>query len=697
MKVISSFHLGTMYLQYQCHETGANTELLLTLWEDRDKILQRKRIKLDSLIQVKLVGDDYPKGFSTGRTMRNSETTQSLRYVGQTLTETKAEQTITTELTDKHGNRYQHVLSFDPRYPAVSIKTIFSNQTTTIQTLELLASFSLSDLSPFYTKNKSGNLLLHRYRSKWSMEGRHEVQPIEYYQLEPSWKPSGVGLEKYGQVGSMPVRGYFPYAAIEDIEQQTVWAVQLATPGSWQLEAYRLDDDLCLSGGLADFDFGAWKKAVLPNETFETPVSILTVARTESEAAQNLTSYQERQLLQIEKTTEHVLATQFNEFCTTWGSPSEVSVKQDVDALAGSGISYYIIDCGWYADPEKGWEQNVGDWVLNREQFPNGLKPVVEYIRQKGMIPGIWFEIETVGKDAAAFSFTDHLLKREGYPITTGGRRFWDLRDPWVRAYLKEKVIGFLKQYGFGYLKIDYNDNFGIGFDAKESLGESNRLQLAAVQAFIREIRSELPDLIIENCSSGGHRLEPSMLGMTDLSSYSDAHEDEAIPIIAANLHQLMLPRQALIWAVIRKSDTIRRIQYSMTNTFYGRLCLSGDIHELSAEQWRVIKAGLSFYEKIKEIIRAGRSTRFGAPVLSYRDPCGAQGLLRKNLTDDKALLLLHSFNEPTDLTITGLADWHIEAVYGDDAITLEEARADMTVHFAAEFAAKALLLVKNS
>lgn len=121
------------------------------------------------------------------------------------------------------------------------------------------------------------------------------------------------------------------------------------------------------------------------------------------------------------------------------------------------------------------------------------------------MIPGIWFEIETVGSESVASSFFDHLLAKDGFPLTVGSRRFWNMRDPWVKLYLQEKVIDFLKEHDIGYLKIDYNENFGIGFDGAASFGEESRQQLEASQQFIREIQKQLPGLVIENCSSGGH------------------------------------------------------------------------------------------------------------------------------------------------------------------------------------------------
>ena len=109
-------------------------------------------------------------------------------------------------------------------------------------------------------------------------------------------------------------------------------------------------------------------------------------------------------------------------------------------------------------------------------------------------------------------------------------------------------MIGLLKECGFGYLKIDYNETIGIGCDGAESLGEGLRGHIEAVQAFMRRIRQELPDLVIENCSSGSQRTEPSMIALSSVTSFSDTHECVQIPIIAANMHRVILPRQNLVW-----------------------------------------------------------------------------------------------------------------------------------------------------
>ena len=154
-------------------------------------------------------------------------------------------------------------------------------------------------------------------------------------------------------------------------------------------------------------------------------------------------------------------------------------------------------------------------------------------------------------------------------------------------------------------MKMDYNDTIGIGCDGCESLGEGLRRNMEASVDFVRRVKEEVPGIILENCASGGHKLEPLMMSLCSMASFSDAHETEEIPIIAANLHRAVLPRQSQIWAVIREKDSLKRIGYSITNTFLGRMCLSGDVTHLTEEQWDVIDRGIAFY---KELIMLARN-----------------------------------------------------------------------------------------
>ncbi|HIY58373.1 MAG TPA: hypothetical protein H9829_09305 [Candidatus Tetragenococcus pullicola] len=80
MKKISSFECGDMLVNYYQNPIGG-VEWIIVPKKKASQVCLPIKKKFDSLIQVKLLGDDYPKGFATGSSMRNSETVKSLKYV----------------------------------------------------------------------------------------------------------------------------------------------------------------------------------------------------------------------------------------------------------------------------------------------------------------------------------------------------------------------------------------------------------------------------------------------------------------------------------------------------------------------------------------------------------------------------------------------------------------------------------------
>lgn len=664
IKVLSEFVLSDILVKYLIDENDkVGLEILPAVLTDNAGA--KKNYKPDSIVQAHISGDDFSGGFANGHTMRNGQTTSELRYYSQQAENKNGCHRITTVLRNDRGHYATHILTYKDGLKAFEVKTVFSNKSDRPVDLEMLSSFSLGGITPFAIGEASDRLIVHRIRSCWSNEGRLITDTVEDLQLEPSWSQHGVRVEKFGQIGSMPVRKYFPFVAVEDIIEGVVWAAQLACASSWQIELYRRDDALCVSGGIADFDFGHWMKTLKPGEEFVTPSAYLTVGcGTVDEVSQRLLTIQKEHFNKINKFDR--LPVIFNEFCTTWGYPSHDNIKKILDVIKNRGVDIFVIDAGWSADKENGWDTTVGDWNVSPELFPHGLDETVRMIEEAGMIPGIWFEFENCCHKAKSYEMHEHLLKRNGKVITAGVRRFWDMCDPWVMDYLYEKVISMLKKYGFKYLKVDYNETIGVGCDGAESLGEGLRQRVLATQAFFRSIREEIPDIIIENCSSGGHRLEPSMMELCDMASFSDAHECNEIPIIAANLHRVINPCQSQIWAVLRKTDSRKRIVYSIANTFLGVMCLSGDIYDLNEEQWDLVEEGISFYRSVSGIIMNGSTTYYGPDIQSYRDPKGWQAVVRKSGDQKEALVIIHSFNQhfPSEIVIPVHDSYKIHKVY---------------------------------
>jgi alpha-galactosidase len=622
---------------------------------------------VESLIQFKLVGDPYPGAFAQGHTMRNSETLRRFRFSGQELVLSGDITTIETRLQSDDGVSAIHRLSWrEGEGGLTAICSIFNGSGRPI-TLEMLSSFSLSGITPFHDADAPGRLKVHRFRSVWSAEGRHESRGIEELHLERSWSGAGAFSERFGQLGTMPVRRWFPFVAVEDTLPGVLWGAQLAWAGSWQMEIFRQHDDVSLSGGLADREFGHWMKTLQPGETLDSPPATLACVHGDLDTlCDRLTSMQDA-AVNRQPEVEQNLPVIFNEWCTTWGDPSHENLVAIADRLKDSGVRYLVIDAGWYKQGDTDWSSGHGDWNPGESLFPNGLKAAADAIRDRGLVPGLWFEMETAGSQSAAFKLGKHFLMRDGIPVTVRERRFWDLNDPAAIDYLTTKVIDLLESCGFGYLKVDYNETAGLGCDHRDSQGEGLRRQIEGTYRFFERIRKRLPDLVIENCSSGGHRLEASMLARTAMSSFSDAHELVEIPLIAANLHRLLLPRQNQIWAVLHPHDSLQRIRYSLAATFLGRMCLSGAVEKLSPDSWQLVLAAVGLYQKAAPVIKHGKSRRFGTLGESWRHPEGWQAVVRTS--DAQALVVVHTFaGAPDQLAIPLAGDWEIVANLGGES-----------------------------
>lgn len=607
----------------------------------------------DSLVQLKLMEEPTPGGFSAGLTLFDSPTTAALEFIAQEEIKAGNQTDIQTVLRHPLGLVCTHHLLYRDGAAGVETYTEITNESKQAVSIELLSSFVLNGITPFHEGDAPGRLRLHRFRSWWSAEARLETQTLEELHLERPWITCGVRAEKFGQAGSMPVRQYFPFIAAEDTEAGVTWAAKLVWAGSWQMEAVRSGDTLTLTGGLADRESGHWIKKLAPGKTLSSPRALLACSdQGLDDVCQRLTRMQEADMPQLEE--EENLPLIFNEWCTSWGNPTEENVLETADRLATLPVRYLVIDAGWSVRPGGTFAQCNGDWIINPVKFPNGLKPVTDAIRAKGMIPGIWFEFEICTPESNAWNETEHHLHKDGRILQVGTRRFWNLRDPWVQDFLYERMIRLLKDNNFGYLKVDYNDTIGMGCDHPDSIGEGLRLHIIAVQDFFRRLQKEVPGLVIENCSSGGHRLEPSMIALTSMSSFSDAHEGQEIPIIAANLQRLVPPRQNQIWAVLRESDSPQRLVYSLAAGCLGRLCISGDIATLTSEQLDIVKEGLEFYQAAAPIIKDGISEFYNLDQTSYREPTGWQAVLRYNSDRTKALAVFHHFGgDPSSQSIT--------------------------------------------
>ena len=626
---------------------------------------EEKEVPMDSLVQVSFTGDETLIDYTLGVTMRNREGT--LLKVEEQAAEENA---VVTRLRDARGNVYLHHLEYSPKSGVFTVWAEYCNLTGKVQTLESLQSFSVSGIHALRGgKATLAGLRLHRLTSAWSRECRPEEDSFANLGLDTSWARYGVKCERFGEVGSMSNRGHFPFAAVEDKERHIVWAAMMEAPSSWQMEVYAEKETCALSGGLADYEFGHWRKNIAPGESFATHKAFLTVQRSVLACCNAFVAEQE-QRLEV-PASEESMPVLFNEYCTTWGCPSAENINAILKAIEPFPIDTFVIDCGWYKPDDKGWCNAIGDWRESRALFPEGISAVSDAIRAAGKHPGIWFEFEVAGRDSDCFYDESKLLKRDGRIITGKNRRFLDLRLPKVQEYLKERMLDFLRKNGFEYIKIDYNDSLGIGCDSADGAapGEGGRRIAEESLVWLAKLKEAVPGLVIENCSSGGSRIEPLRMSKVSMCSFSDAHECNEIPLVAANVSRVIPARQMQIWAVLREGESVSRTVYSLCAAMMGRICLSGDVLHLEEERVRLIQEGLGFYQEIKDILRYGKISLIDNTVEYYRAPEGRQVYIKEY--EGGKLVIVH-FLESAEKVSLPLEGCRLKRAFTDLAYTAE-------------------------
>ncbi len=677
-----------------------------------DKVIKEKllasflpygHLVAEPMVQVAFMGDSPTAAFSAGISMRNYETAQRLRLKNQEVIENDNFKEVVSYLEDEErGVKATHHVKQPKGYSVLELYCSVQNTDKEDKTLEFIDSFSINCLSPFVLENDPDRMIMHRIGNNWSGEGRLESRPVSSYNMEDAWSSLGTRLERFGQVGTMPARRYLPFIAMEDLDRQVVWAVQMEAPASWQIEAGHHNSNLLISGGQADYNFGHWRKTLKQGETFTTNKAFASVVNgTLLKASQNIANYCFSRC-QIPE-SEQDLPIIFNEYTYSWGDPTLEKVKAQIGLAKELGAKYFVIDAGWFLgkgeNDNTNWSAGIGDWNVSESRFPGGLKEFTKLCNEYGMKSGVWFEFENVNVISNVYKANkDLFLKLDGKTIVHGTNAYLDFRKPETIEYLTEKVINQVLNSGIKYIKVDYNNNIGLGVDGAESVGEGLRQHIEGVIGFFRKIKQAVPDLIIEICSSGGMRHEPLFNSLGSMCSFSDLHVVPEGAVSASDLHRVFLPRYMQIWATLNADFTSERVIYAMAQGMLGRLCISGDINALCSEAKQSALEGSRFYQKIKHVIKDGETLDINtAHITSLRHLKSAFTLTR--ISNDKEYMLFYAFRvngKEEQITREIPKGYKVTDKYGNGEVIVNEGKITVIPTGVNEFATVVLLKKEN-
>ncbi|MEN6302833.1 MAG: glycoside hydrolase family 36 protein [Armatimonadia bacterium] len=311
--------------------------------------------------------------------------------------------------------------------------------------------------------------------------------------------------------GGRSSNGVLPFMNLQGPEGGLVVAVGWS--GQWRAVFSREGEAVRLTVGMASTHF-----RLLPGETVRTPRVLLVPWQGEQPATgQNLL----RQLILkhyspldpngnpcLPPLSHNTMMTYYSQ-----GTTNEREMLKMLQRCAELGLEAFWIDACWYGtvgnskNPEDGWAPNAGNWFYNRQNFPDGLAKIGEAVAAEGMDFVVWFEPERV--------YTGSMIDRE-HPefvlrLPDNPTGLFDLGCPEAREYLVELISGFISDAGITIYRQDFNMDplaFWQAAEAPDRVGVSEMKYVAGLYDMWDELRRRHPGLRIDNCSSGGRRID---------------------------------------------------------------------------------------------------------------------------------------------------------------------------------------------
>ncbi|MDQ0596624.1 alpha-galactosidase [Streptomyces canus] len=458
-----------------------------------------------------------------------------------------------------------------------------------------------------------GDLTLHWADNDWLAECRWRQDAFRNRVVPLSRSAHGHEgrgcFERYSQ-GSWSTGRHLPVAGLTDSAGRA-WLWQIESSAGWRFETGEREGAAYVALFGPDDAHHQWHHTLAPGEEFHTVPAVLV--HTESggldAAFGELTDY--RRSIRRDHPDRLALPVIYNDYMNTlMGDPTTERLLPLIEAAGAAGAEVFVIDAGWYDDDAQGWWDAVGAWEPAARRFPGGLPEVLDAIRAHGMTPGLWLEPEVVGvrSPLAGTLPPEAFFRRGGLRVTEHGRHHLDLRHPAARAHLDEVVDRLVGEWGVGYLKLDYNINIGPGTEnGSESPGAGLLGHHRAHLDWMAALLDRHPDLVLENCGSGGLRMDYAQLAVAQLQSTSDQQDLLRYPPIAAAAATAVLPEQAAVWAYPQPDHTLDEIAFTLTGALLGRVHLSGFINLMSEEQAGLVRSAISVYKELRPELGGAR------------------------------------------------------------------------------------------
>jgi alpha-galactosidase len=303
---------------------------------------------------------------------------------------------------------------------------------------------------------------------------------------------------------------------------------------------------------------------------------------------------------------------------------SEASCFSHLEAMQGLGFETYWLDAYWIRG---GFPDGVGNYgfpidrVESPDRFPNGMKPLSSAVHKAELDFLLWFEPERVANGTAI------AIEHPEWVIGGKSGGLYDLGLPAALEYMTRYLKTVIREYDMNCLRIDYNFDPLPFWQMRNSeqpdrVGMSEIRYVEGLYKMWDDIRAEYPQLVIDNCASGGMRIDLETCARSVVLWRTD---DTIGPMFAKNFDFAAIQNQEMTTGLNRYlpfsiSGQMGAAPYHFRSGYNGGIAFAEDIRPKDYPR-ELLKQGIAEGKRLRKYL-LGNYYPLYVPTVSAREWC---------------------------------------------------------------------------
>jgi alpha-galactosidase len=408
------------------------------------------------------------------------------------------------------------------------------------------------------------------------------------------------------------------YQGAADEEHGRVWFGAIGWSGNWKLVVEETPaQQVRVTGGFNDFDFGYRLK---PGESLETPAFYGGFTDQGFGESSRIMHAFERAEILPDRAAPHTRPVLYNSWEATTFDVNEAGQKQLADKAAKIGVELFVMDDGWFGQRNDD-HAGLGDWTVNPQKFPNGLKGLIGYVNGLGMKFGLWVEPEMVNPNSDLYrAHPDWAMHFNDRPRSEARNQLvLNMARDDVRDHIFAVLDKLVSENHIEFLKWDMNRHFGEPGWPEVAVAEQKQIWVKYVDNvynIIDRLRAKRPGLEIESCSGGGGRVDLGILKRVDEVWTSDNTEAFDRLRIQEGFTQAYAPKVMMAWVtdVPNLNGRSTSLEYRFLVAMQGSLGIGSNLNHWTDADFALASRMVGVDKEIRATVQQGNLYRLFSP-----------------------------------------------------------------------------------